>query len=101
MEKKFTKGKWICNEKKAEVISEHDCSNNGGIDIIAQCYCGFNVENTTHEAMANAVLISAAPDMLTALNDLLIYCRSNSTSQLEPLIRNAENAIKKANTLSF
>lgn len=55
----------------------------------------------SEEAQANAVLISAAPDMLTALNDLLVYCRSNSTSQLEPLIRNAENAIQKATTFSF
>ena len=55
----------------------------------------------SEEARANAVLISAAPDMLTALNDLLVYCRSNSTSQLEPLIRNAENAIQKATTFSF
>lgn len=71
LEPKFTKGEWILNEKSCEVVSENDCSKNGGIDIITRCYCGFNV-NTIEEAMANAKLISAAPDMFNALKDLYL-----------------------------
>ena len=42
---KYTKGEWILNESKSQIVSENDCAKNGGIDIIAQCYTGFNYEN--------------------------------------------------------
>ena len=96
MKTKFTNGKWFTkNESKlfSEIFSEN------GLRIAEVKSFGkdkvFN-DPTVSQRIANAKLISAAPDLFNSLNDLLIYCRSNSTSQLEPLIRNAENAIKKA-----
>jgi len=92
--KKFTKGEWFTHiveepfSERAFVRSKND----EGVLTLLETRSIANFE----EQKANAVLISAAPDMLEALNDLLIYCRLNSTSQLEPLIRNADSAIKKA-----
>lgn len=40
---KITEGEWILNESSCEIVSENDCSKNGGIDIIAKCYVGFDV----------------------------------------------------------
>lgn len=90
METEFSKGKWICNKSIAPLTGiegeiEISTTDKTVVEWIALC----------HDS-ANAQLISAAPDLLNSLNDILIYCRSNSTSQLEPLIRNAEIAIKKA-----
>ena len=41
METKFTKGEWILNTAMNEIVSENDCRKNSGIDLIAQCFCGF------------------------------------------------------------
>lgn len=71
MEQKFTKGEWILNEDKSEIVSSNDCSKNGGIDIIAQCYCGFNHISTIIEAKANAKLIASAPKLLLACQNAL------------------------------
>ena len=91
---KFTKGEWFTHiveepfSERAFVRSKND----EGVLTLLETRSIANFE----EQKANAVLVSAAPDMLAALNDLLIYCRSNSTNQLEPIIRKAENAVKKA-----
>lgn len=70
METKFTKGEWILNRANIEIVSENDCSKNGGIDIIAQCFCGFDADNTSDEAIANAKLIAAAPKLFDALYNI-------------------------------
>ena len=69
METKHTKGEWILNEKSSEIVSSNDCSKNGGIDVIANCYCGFDYESTMDECKANAKLIAASPELLEALNE--------------------------------
>jgi len=48
-----------------------------------------------NKAMEKAELAAAAPELLDALKDLLVYCRNNSTSQLEPLIKRADKIIDK------
>ena len=93
METKFTKGKWILNRANIEIVSENDCSKNGGIDIIAQCFCGFDADNTSDEAIANAKLIAAAPELLDALVDLVRFCKDNNIGAELCL---AEEAINKA-----
>ncbi len=71
MKHNFTKNEWILNEERSEIISSNNCSKNGGIDIIAQCFCGFNHISTIQEAKANAKLIASAPDLLYALQEML------------------------------
>ena len=94
---KFTKGQWVISEKR-------DKNKNGTIDInidapdakllsIATIY-SFGEHDINAES--DAKLICASKDILFALEDILNYCRLNSTSQLEPLIRKAEKAVEKA-----
>ena len=90
METKFTKGDWETNNDYVW----------SGIKQICDIYEIDNA-NKDIEAMSNAKLISAAPDMFNALRELLVYCRQNSTSQLEPKIKNAANALNKAVGCSF
>ena len=94
---KFTKGEWTAKNAESNLYSMV-YSTNGKRIAEVKSYGksdSFN-DASVPERIANTKLICAAPEILSALNDLLIYCRSNSTSQLEPLIRKAENAVKKA-----
>ena len=94
---KFTKGEWIIENKEHNLYSMiHSESGKRIAEIKSYGKSDTFNDPSVKERIANAKLICAAPEMLSALNDLLIYCRLNSTSQLEPLIRNAENAVKKA-----
>ena len=77
MEAKFTKGQWMLNRAMNEIVSENDCTKNGGIDIIAQCFCGFDYDSTKPEAEANAKLIAAAPVMYEALAIIRSMCDRN------------------------
>ena len=90
MKKKFTEGEWTIGQ------------NNFCIDILcndkvlATCWGTVKVRS---ERIANAKLIASAPDLLEALNDLVLA--SEKTLQLNEgnlgvLINNAIKAIKKA-----
>lgn len=78
---KGTKGKWF----KAGDIIDDESGNE-----IAKVQGVFNNETETH----NANLISAAPDLLKALHDLLVYAVENDLHS--EFTNNAEIAIKKA-----
>lgn len=71
----ITKGEWILNPN-GEIISGNDTSKNGGIDIIARVYMGFNPE-TNYEAKLNSQLLFSAPDLAEALNEALEVATRN------------------------
>ena len=91
MENEFTKGEWrvsLSNTSYADIVVD-------GFDICT-CWSGYVGED---ETKANAKLIAAAPDLIEALNDLVLA--SEKTLQLNEgnlgvLINNAIKAIKKA-----
>lgn len=90
MEKKFTKGEWIDLKRSVGVcISD---------SVFGICYvCNWMSKK---ESEANAKLIAAAPELLEALNDLVLASDLSSNSPVvgnwNELIKNAKNAIKKA-----
>ena len=96
MEAKFTKGQWMLNRAMNEIVSENDCTKNGGIDIIAQCFCGFDYDSTKPEAEANAKLIAAAPDLYNACVAMTGYCNKNNIEMLCPEYEMMCKALKKA-----
>jgi hypothetical protein len=91
METKFTKGEWILNNNSCTIIFENDCSRDGEIDIIAHC----------EEAIANAKLVAAAPDMYNALEHIIEYWNRDRNDEamhdaLWHIIETAEKALEKA-----
>ena len=99
METKFTKGEWILNKDRCEIVSENDWRINGGIDIIAQCYTGFNLDGTSEECLANAKLIAAAPEMFEELDNLITalerFYKDPHQEEL-PVLGDAKRILKKA-----
>ena len=89
MEKKFTKGDWFVFNYNQIVSMPSQCK-------ITNMISGWNPE----QAKANAKLIAAAPDLLEALNNLVLASDLSSNSPVvgnwNELINNAKNAIKKA-----
>lgn len=93
---KHTKGEWILNEERSEIVSENDCTRNVGIDIIAKCFVGFNYESTMEECKANAKLIASAPELLEALIMLMHPNDMNDFNFANRAREKAKNAINKA-----
>lgn len=91
METKFTKGEW----KVGEGIASVECGN----DFIATCHHITEQWITEEQAIANAKLIAAAPDLLEALQEYVWMQEGNiskvTTMPSERLIK-AKQAIKKA-----
>lgn len=94
MEFKGTKGKWHLNLNGGSV---NDSYNSCVIDENDNSIC--NVFYTHDENLANALLISKAPEMLETINELLKELRyhgfNNSTA-----IYNAERLIKEATEIN-
>lgn len=99
METNITKGKWSVNSidladyKSLAVISEK------AQKVI--CHCHLSDMTISKENMENAQLISAAPDLLLALENLMEGVSSLPpltaiAGSLEKQYKEAENAIKKA-----
>lgn len=53
---KITKGEVILNESKCQLLSSNETFKNGGIDLIAQFYTGFDMIATKEECLSNAKL---------------------------------------------
>lgn len=94
---KHTKGEWKRNPHDTDL--EETIKSDSGLRICEVKSFGSNDcfrDPSVEERKANAKLIAAAPELLEALQELLIYCRGNMTNQLEPLVGRAINAINKA-----
>ena len=95
MEKKFTKGKWKLDADF--IFSENDeviCDTNP-IGITKTVF-----RRSEEEFLANGRLIAAAPELLEALNDLIIADELSSVRPAiccwDDLINKAKETIKKA-----
>ena len=93
---KITKGNWMYNEYTPYDYGVYsDCEEREGRDIaIVRSYAN------DEETLANAKLIAAAPDLLKALEKITDWVKALSDwvsgTTLDPDIRGAEEAIKKA-----
>ena len=97
MEPKFTKGKWILRENLSTIMSEENC-------LIARVFDGKgialleNKEQSDEIVVANALLISKAPEMFEMIQELLkelsFHGYNNSTT-----IYNAQQLLKEATEL--
>ena len=93
MEKRFTEGEWVIDKKRDTVCIDILCND----EVVATCWDDYDCVD---QLRANAKLIAAAPDLLEALNDLVLASDLSSNSPVvgnwNVLINNAKNAIKKA-----
>ena len=105
METKFTKGNWFIKESKFEktditcqTVLMTDLKYN---DIKSPVSCDLYGQ-ATDEGKANANLVSAAPDMFNALEELLAQVKQFTAGNIgeqdyfRDEISNAKKAIKKA-----
>jgi hypothetical protein len=92
MKKKYTPGPWTLGKGTVRVRTEED--EQGRTKLIAECYTtnqGIRYPHDFEEREANARLISAAPDLLEALQELL---KSLPTYPVPPSVKN--DTIRKA-----
>ncbi len=95
METKHTQSAWILDGSTIRNAAADP--KTGNIEVIAECYAGFNYSETKDECKANAVLISAAPDLLAAAKDALAYLsKVNCGDKGDQARQQLESAIKKA-----
>lgn len=87
-ELKITKGPWYINEY-GRIISEHSNCSLNGIGISGA------ILTSGKEAEANAMFISAAPEMYEALLNMRNYM-SWKFGEDDPHVKNADKALKKA-----
>lgn len=69
----FTKGTWILDAKNGSIKLQKD-----GTVIATVQHAEKNTETSTEEGVANARLISKAPEMYKALGKLLNYARKTN-----------------------
>ena len=88
MEFKGTKDKWnVCSANKTEVNS---------FNGIAIAECGMSQMSSLQEREANAKLIAAAPELLEALQDILLVFEERETAIPVRTQIKIETAINKA-----
>jgi len=95
MEKKW---KVFVDEFQGEIFIKGDDTLQRPIAKVSRPVNNDWMNNTDwfYKAMEKATLAAAAPELLDVLKEMLVYCRGNSTSQLEPIIKKADNIIKKS-----
>jgi hypothetical protein len=88
-----TQGPWIIKHRSVGYLDiEIGVTRIATLDL-----CNTDPSYTQEEATANAVLISSAPELLSALEGLVIGLSfGRFGAQLKPQIENAINAIAKA-----
>ena len=64
---KFTSGRWSIRGREIGIVDQSESQSCGMMDVI----CRVDEYDFANECLANAHLISAAPDMYTALRGLL------------------------------
>lgn len=98
MTNKFSKGQWGYSKYEPCDFGVYSMDGDGR-DIALVRGCGEEAE-----AEANAKLITAAPELLEAINGLIMACEwvpretftNAGLSHFKNMIRNAEDAIRKA-----
>lgn len=93
MKTKHTPGPWTAGAKDRPSCDMSVYTRINGVTVsIAYCDLTFSYEN----CVANARLISASPDMLEALQEIVCAADCNGWDQLDPLLSKARAAIAKA-----
>lgn len=85
MKTKFTKGEWTIS------ILNRSFHINAGVNHVASL-----TRIDIPDSGANAKLISAAPDLLESCIELLEYYKNEVSIPILVVLKNAQNAIKKA-----
>lgn len=101
MENEFkgTKGEWLWEENSASDPSGSTCievSTNGPQIAYLQSFSGWKEDYGREVTIANANLISAAPELLDACQWLLMALRDGTSMDVEIGKVKAESAIEKA-----
>ena len=83
----FTKGTWILDAKNGAIKLQKD-----NTEIATVLHAEKNAETSTDEGIANARLISKAPEMYKALGKMLKYAREmNEQSASNGTIKDIKN----------
>lgn len=101
MENEFkgTKGEWLLEENSASNPNDSTCmkvSTNGPQIAYLQSFSGWEEDYGREVTIANANLISAAPDLLDPCQWFLMALRDGSSMDVEIAKEKAESAIEKA-----
>lgn len=101
MENEFkgTKGEWLWEENSASDPSGSTCigvSTDGPQIAYLQSFSGWEEDYGREVTIANANLISAAPELLDACQWLLMALRDGTSMDVEIGKEKAESAIEKA-----
>lgn len=101
MESEFkgTKGEWLWEENSASDPHGSTCievSTNGPQIAYLQSFSGWEEDYGREVTIANANLISAAPELLDACQWLLMALRDGTSMDVEIGKEKAESAIEKA-----
>lgn len=96
---KGTKGEWLWEENSASDPHGSTCigvSTNGPQIAYLQSFSGWEEDYGREVTIANANLISAAPELLDACKWLLMALRDGTSMDVEIGKEKAESAIEKA-----
>ena len=96
---KGTKGEWLWEENSASDPHGSTCievSTNGPQIAYLQSFSGWEEDYGREVTIANANLISAAPELLDACQWFLMALRDGTSMDVEIAKEKAESAIEKA-----
>lgn len=95
-EAKYTKGPWCAEFGEAYRVRSKDDGGQIAIMMNLKGAHGLGGRRTGDEVAANARLISAAPDLLEALQEIVDAADGSGWAQLDATLANARAAIAKA-----
>jgi hypothetical protein len=91
METQFTKGDWITGDRFKNIVGVNES------EPLLICDCSIDKDICKQEQIANAKLITAAPDLFEIAKRCLQWCNGvQNTKFINKLRIDTENAIKKA-----
>ena len=94
-ESKHTPGPWVADFGEAFHIREADKGRIASL-VFAKGHFGFKGRRDANEVAANARLISAAPDLLEALDSFVAHYQNGINPMLDDVAIEARAAIAKA-----